>query len=88
MNNEQIIEMEEVLGNFNFERVILVMQALDWEWHNVGVPSLGDVKKEGRRLLRDAIERKAIISTGGFRAEYNEDYGASLTFEAETAYSQ
>jgi hypothetical protein len=65
--------IDEIMDSFDFERVYKVMQHLNWEWVNVGVPEIYDIKKQARRLLKEAIKLKTSISTGGFCVTYDVD---------------
>ena len=73
-------EIDEVIKEFNFEKVHKTMQVLDWQWYHPGedgtkVPTLDEIKKRGKELLQEAAESAAmskgeyVIGTGGFRAE-------------------
>jgi len=66
-------KIDEVMDNFDFERVHRVMTFLDWKWHSseMSVPTIPDMRVQVRRLIRDAINlyatgRDATIGTGGF----------------------
>ena len=66
--------IDEVMDCFDFERVHKAMVALDWTWHDVdGVPDVYEIKKHARALLKDAIKRNVILSTGGFRVGFDPD---------------
>lgn len=67
--------IDEVMREFNFERVSKTMQSLDWRWSITSggrIPSLVEIRTLARQLLLDAIERKGLASTGGFEASYSE----------------
>lgn len=74
--------IDEVMREFNFERVSKTMQSLDWRWAITSsgrIPSLAEIRTLARQLLLDAIERKGLASTGGFEASYSENpVGPSL----------
>lgn len=36
--------VDEIMDNFDFEKVHKVMVALNWGWHGNGVPGLSDIK--------------------------------------------
>ena len=50
------------------------MGQLDWTWASTkyGVPTIDEMKCEAKRLLIDACIEKTCVSTGGFRAVYEE----------------
>lgn len=66
--------IDEIIFNFDFEKVEKVMKALDWEWFQVGIPSQVQAADQAARLLGeaydDAKENGNIITmgTGGFGA--------------------
>ena len=73
------LRIKEVIDNFNFKRVQMVMEALDWHYFddNNSTPSLNKLKKTATFTLNEAINelKKNIINndysyceTGGFRA--------------------
>ena len=66
--------IDEVIDDFNFEKVLIAMHALDWKWRdpNSGQMSIPDIKRMkamARNLLFSAIEDKVVCS-GGFQARY------------------
>lgn len=80
----------DILKNFDFERVHKAMIALEWDWYLVGgfgIPSVGTLKEEARRLLSEAWMKKNIISSGGFSAEYD-DGDLVLRFILEEWFSE
>ena len=67
-------QIRELVEQFNFERVHIVMTALDWEWRSLpnepgGVPTVSRLKAMARHLLREAINHK-VVESGGFKARY------------------
>lgn len=79
---EEIDIIDDILDNFDFERVKKTMDALDWAWFSTGgIPSVSDIRREARRLLRECMKTKEIrISTGGLTARREE-------IEGKTYYS-
>ena len=79
-------KIEQIMENFDFEKVHRVMVALEWEWcfglDGRRIPSVCTLKKEASRLLSGAWMTKTTVSTGGFSAEYNDGY-LSLSFIVE-----
>jgi hypothetical protein len=71
-------EIENILDNFEFDKVKKTMDALFWLWYDVvGVPEVADLRKHARRLLIEVGEKvsksneisaEANIATGGFKA--------------------
>ena len=76
MTSELHEEMiEEVLDDFNFERVLCAMTALDWRWQTTegngfAVPTVARLSAMARSLLRDAIKSK-YVACGGLHAWYH-----------------
>lgn len=58
--------IDEILDEFDFERVHKVMVALNWEWCGE-VPTIAELRREARRLLRDCANNEgSSLSCGGF----------------------
>lgn len=79
------------MNDFNFEKVALVMNVLDWGWaseygdRELKVPSILQLKETARYLLRESVE-SGMIGTGGFQASYHSEDGEdefSLCFIVE-----
>ena len=75
-------DINEILDEFDFERVNDVMEAICWEWvmsdGRYGIPSIPELRKQSRRLLEETVsnlisskETQYYIESGGFRAEAN-----------------
>ena len=75
--------VDEILEEFNFERVQTVMFKLNWQWAMTaqGIPTIEELKETAERLLRQAAEYRLskeygdvdwgtpiLSSTGGFEA--------------------
>jgi hypothetical protein len=74
-------QVEEVLLNFDFDRVHRVMESLSWAWANLDrVPTRAELSTEGRRLLAELGGRPGVLGSGGLRASYKEDGTLSLKF--------
>ena len=82
MTEKQQILIDEVMDNFDFEKVHLAMVALDWKWATVEgrVPEIPELKKNARSILKDAIKSSVekyngdgvTCATGGFYGYYND----------------
>ena len=70
--------IDEIMDNFDFEKVHKAMTALDWKWGK-GIPDVWELKKSARRLLKTSIEENTCIGTGGFLVDKDGDY-ISLKF--------
>ena len=72
--------VEDILEEFDFQKVQLVMDYLNWQWSDKQVPTISDLKETAERLLRNAADLRlgeyesehwevAIMSgTGGLQA--------------------
>lgn len=74
-------KIDEILDNFDFERVHSAMLALNWRWQStVTVPNIAHLRKKARELLKDVCKKKydgscrVEIGTGGLRAERSGDF--------------
>lgn len=96
--NEKIIKvLDEIFDNFDFEKVKVVMDALDWRWdlrtsastpdEKLRIPTLDEIKKVAADLLWNCANdpKNDAIATGGFRVEKDfsdpEDPWMRLAFE-------
>jgi hypothetical protein len=68
--------ISEVMRDFPWEFVHAGMTAVKWQWRNEGVPTVQQLKKEARELLRSVIEfagdetERTSVSSGGLTASY------------------
>jgi hypothetical protein len=72
--------IDDIMDNFDFDKVQTAMEALDWQWASKGVPSIKQLKETAVYLLKSAAELRLedyleshweqgiINSTGGFQA--------------------
>ena len=68
----QRMKVQNIMKDFNFQKVHDVMEQLDWKWamSKYGVPTIDELKTEAKRLLVDACIERTCVATGGFRAVY------------------
>ena len=67
--------IDEVMDNFNFNKVHKVMTFLDWNWFSpkgFSIPTIDEIKEEARRLLVDAVTKHTTIASGGFKARFED----------------
>ena len=85
MTEKQQNAIDEIMDWFDFEKVAKVMGALEWKWVTAeeGIPSVGEIRQSARKLLKQAIEQKTTIATGGLRATYFHDEYIKLEFILE-----
>lgn len=97
MTKEQKEQMiADVMDDFDFNKVHDVMKALFWTWAtdtgNSEVHGVWRIVKCAKKLLDDVMEyygdgEHHAISTGGFKAELEEDGTLSLLFVLEQTSS-
>ena len=82
MKKKEQKALDQIMDWFDFEKVEKTMEALNWKWGGAeeGVPTIGEIKTQARRLLTQAITERVTIGTGGFKASYNHKY-KHLTLE-------
>lgn len=80
--------IDNILDEFDFERVHKAMVALNWQWHNTdGVPTIGDLRRTARDLLRTVVQdNHVMVGSGGFYAHKENDV-LGLRFEV-ASYEQ
>ena len=98
----QLSLIDDVIDDFDFEKVHIAMTALDWKWAiprtsldqliELQVPTLVKLKEFARWALKRSIET-GICSSGGFKAEYfpakteeTTECGAAIKQYAEPEY--
>lgn len=76
-------KVDEIVDNFDFERVHEVMESLNWGWaQSEGrVPEIAEMKTFVRNLFLDLYKYESNqVSCGGFVAEKDEDDELELSF--------
>lgn len=70
LTDGELAKIDDIMHNFNFEKIHKVMEMLDWKWAmtKFGVPTIEELKEEARRLLVEAANGETQVATGGFRA--------------------
>jgi hypothetical protein len=79
--NQQSTLIDQIIDEFNFERVLIAMTALDWHWqttegNGMAIPNIAKLKATARYLLTNAI-KSDCTGTGGFEARYFKAEGNS-----------
>lgn len=89
-NEEKERRIEEVLDNFDFQKVLKVMRLLNWKWAtkngDLKVPSLYQIMSTANMLLNDVVHYIGTnghkeASCGGLKASVNAKGDLSLSFE-------
>lgn len=85
------VQIAQVLGEFDFQKVRRVMELLDWRWADAenGIPEIHEMVAVATRLLVDLKDFETHEnSTGGFTAFWFNDGDAekvpALRFVVET----
>jgi hypothetical protein len=69
--------IDEIMDNFDFEKVAKVMEVLGWKWVNsetdLKIPDVSELRKQARRLLTTALKENTGVATGGFKVTYLKD---------------
>lgn len=66
--------IDEIMDFFEFDKVHKAMVALNWQWRDVGVPDIYEIRKTARQIMYEcyeyAVKDKSSrgLSTCGFRA--------------------
>jgi hypothetical protein len=83
ITQQQLID--EILDQFDFEKVKEVMDALNWTWGmgtKAHVPDIPELRKLSREMLWDLIRSKGqMIQAGGLVVEKDDDDTLELRFE-------
>ena len=70
MNPQTELDLiEDILDDFDFDRVQKVMEALQWTWHDTypEIPRISQMRKLARSLMKLCIEHEEYTTTtGGF----------------------
>ena len=75
LSDDDDVKIKSILNYFDFNKVKKIMDVLNWKWASSknGVPDIDEIRKLATRLLIDACVEKQNISTGGFRAVYDDN---------------
>ena len=79
MTNQEIID--EIMDCFDFHRVKVAMEALDWRWAHLdgAIPEEFEIRQKARTLIKEALETKRSLATAGFKVDYF-PHGVTLAF--------
>lgn len=83
MKSKKKKQINDIIENFNFEKVEKIMTLLAWAWQKSpsGIPSIKELKTRSKQMLKDVYERAEANSdslmccgtwvsrAGGFRAQ-------------------
>jgi hypothetical protein len=85
--------MFDIINNFDFLKVHLVMKSLNWVWYPKGVPTVDDIIFSARERIESVIknclldanpDQEYISSSGGLKATaIKNDYGQITFLELE-----
>jgi len=88
------LKIDNIINNFDFEKVNRVMQFLDWKWAltDYRIPTIKELKNHAYNILKEATS-KALkngewsVACGGFKAsawKKDNKINCSLAFQLET----
>ena len=89
-------QIDEIMDNFDFNKVAKVMDFLDWRWYlkEYRVPEESEIRKNVRMYLSKTYDygegqgRKYETKTGGFTYSYDPQYTElKLSFELDSWFS-
>lgn len=88
MTQRQQDALDDLLDYFDFEKVRKVMELLDWQWARINrVPEAFEIRQSARKLIKQAIEDRSSMATGGLWVDYSEedngDIFIDLSFKVE-----
>lgn len=71
MNENSAKLIEEILDEFDFNRVHKAMCVNDWHWVlSLGTPSIAEMRECAKALLTEVVGRgHGYVATGGFKAD-------------------
>ena len=84
-------KIDEIVDNFDFERVKDTMDALNWGWATTRgeVPEISDMKALVRSLFKDLFYHESTqVATGGFVANRDDDDNLELSFVVANWYTE
>jgi len=73
-------DIDYIMNSFDFQRVLKVMQVLEWKWIDA-VPNLEEIKAQAERLLKSISETNlsaGSIWCGGFKASKRSGHSESF----------
>ena len=81
--------VDNIIENFDWGKVKLVMETLNWKWQNdmvFEVPLIGEIMSSAQKLLYKILEnnKQIQISTGGFVATFDGHDYLKLHFEIDS----
>ena len=65
-------QIDEIMDSFDFEKAQKIMEFLNWEWNDEGVPDIYSLRTSARKHLKTAAEINGSSSSGGLTANYTE----------------
>ena len=65
-------QIDEIMDSFDFEKAQKIMEALNWEWYEKGIPDIYSLRAEARKQLKSAAKVKGVSGSVGLTAHYTE----------------
>lgn len=80
-------QIKVIILNFEFKKVWQAMVATNWEWADIGTPSIREMKVHAAKLL-ESVSTDTMRGSGGFEASCDKDGDLCLNFKmCEIVYS-
>lgn len=69
MTKKEILQnqVDEIMDEFDFDKVHEVMEVLNWQWRDIGIPDKVEIRRSARKLMKQAIEKDSSTGCGGFQ---------------------
>lgn len=84
--------IDDVMEDFDFDKVHKAMVALEWKYINKSVPSKHELEKFARSLLEsvmNGVPRFDTLNAGGFVVQFDPfSYILTMDFHISSAYAQ
>ena len=81
--------MFDIINNFDFQKVHVVMKSLHWTWYPKGVPTVDDIIFSARERIESVIkvclleakpDEEYFVSSGGLKATAIKNEYGQITF--------
>ena len=65
-------QIDEIMDSFEFEKAHKIMEAMNWEWYEQGIPDIYLLRTEARKQLKNSVKVNGVSGSGGLTAHYTE----------------
>jgi hypothetical protein len=64
--------IDQVMESFDWEKVHKIMNYMNWQWTNIGIPEESDLKEKVQELMYAVHNHHgSTMSSGGFQVSYH-----------------